>query len=345
MSTKENSTANLQQVLFDRLKNRIQDNIALMDVLSELLNVSSDGIYRRMRGDKLVNLDELIKICRHFDISLDEFVGLKKQSLQFNYTPLDLGNPEVYKSYMRGLLDNFSDLSRADDKEVFFTAIDIPMFHFLPFLELTLFKVFSWSNSTGAFQGKYGEFCSLIKDDELVNIYKNLTVAYNAIPSVEIWTEGTLVPILRSIDYYFESGYFASAQEALLLCNQLLDMIAQVSKWSNHGYKDEHSQRVFYKLYLSGIELENNFVVTRRGKSFSSNIKLYTINSMSTTDPDFCDESLKWINNTIKKSILISGGLQKESFKFFNSLNQNVRHLIERIENTKNQNRSSRLLF
>lgn len=298
-----------------------------------------------MRGDKLLDLDELVKICRHFGISFDEFVGLKKQSLQFNYTPLDLANPEMYKSYMRGLLDNFSDLSRADDKEVFFTAVDIPMFHFLPFLELTLFKVFSWSNSTGAFQGKYGEFCNLIKDDDLVSIYKKLTFAYNEIPSVEIWTEGTLAPILRSIEYYYESGYFDSAEEALLLCNQLLEMVAKVNRWSNRGYKDEHSNKVPYKLYVSGIELENNFVVTRRGESFSSNIKLYTINSMSTTDPDFCDESLKWINNTIKKSILISGGLQKESFKFFNSLTQKIRHLIEQIENTKKQNSSTYPLY
>lgn len=340
MFINRNSTTKLQQGLFDQLKNRTQDTGDLLETLSVLLNVSTDGIYRRMRGDKLLDLYELIKICRHFNISFDEFSGIKKTSIQFNYSPLDLANPESYKLYMRGLLNNFLDLSRTDDKEVFFTAVDIPMFHFLPFLELTLFKVFSWSNSIGTFQGKYGEFCNLFKDDDLVSIYKKLTIAYSAIPSVEIWTEGTLAPILRSIDYYYESGYFDSEKEVLLLCNQLLEMVALVNRWSSRGFKDEHCNEVPFKLYLSGIELENNFIVVRREKMISSNIKLYTINSMSTIDPDFCDESMKWINNTIKKSILISGGLQKESFKFFNSLTQKIRHLIERIENSKARNSS-----
>ncbi|MBW8332760.1 MAG: hypothetical protein K0M40_12125 [Prolixibacteraceae bacterium] len=345
MSISKNSISNLQHDLFDRLKNITKDNAYLMDVLSNLLNISSDAMYRRMRGEKLLNLEELIKICLHFNISLDEIIGIKKQSLQFNYVPLDLREPEIYKLYMKSLLNSFSDLSKADDKEVFYTAVDIPMFHFLPYVELTLFKVFSWSNSTGAFQGKYGEFCNLIKDDELLDIYKQQTAVYNAIPSVEIWTEGTFDAILRSIDYYYQSGYFSNADEALLLCHQLLEMVAKINKWSNRGFKDELSTKIPYKLYLSDMELENNYVILRRGEMISCIIKLYTINSMSTIDPDFCNESMKWISNTMKKSILISGGLQKESFKFFNHLTQKIRHLIEQIENTKKQHSSTSPLY
>lgn len=340
METNKNSASVIQHILFDQLKNSTIGKNSLIDILSDLLNISADGVYRRMRGDKLLDLDELTKICKHFGISLDGIIGIKRQPVEFNYAPLDLSNPEMYKLYMKQLLNSFSDLSRMDDKEVFFTAIDIPMFHFLPYTELTLFKVFSWSNSTGAFQGKYGEFCKQIKDDELINIYKQLTMSYNGIPSVEIWTEGTFDAILRSIDYYFESGYFSSADEALMLCSQLLDMVTNINKWSDRGSKDELSAKIPYKLYLSDIELENNFVIMRRGQAISCIVKLYTINSMATTNPDFCNESMKWINNTMKKSILISGGSQKESFKFFNLLNQKVRYLIERIENTKNQNRS-----
>lgn len=340
MEINKNSVRDTQQTLFDQLKNNILGHSSLIDIISDLLNISADGVYRRMRGDKLLDLDELIKICLHFNISLDGIIGIEKQSLQFNYVPLDLSNLETYKLYMKRLLANFLDLSKASEKEVFFTAVDIPMFHFLPYLELTLFKVFSWSNSTEAFQGKFGEFCNLIKDDELINIYKKLTAVYNSIPSVEIFTEGTFDAILRSIDYYFESGYFSSPDEALLLCNQLLEMVTNINKWSIRGYKDELSTRVPYKLYLSDIELENNFVILRRGKTISCIIKLYTISSMSTTDTDFCNESMKWINNTMNKSILISGGSQKESFKFFNLLTQKIRYLIERIENAKNPNRS-----
>lgn len=331
----EKTPDDFQRLLFDQLKNHENSNISLINLLSDLLNISNDAVYRRMRGEKRLDIDELAKICAHFNISFDSLFGIRQQNLQFNYIPLDLSNFDVYKRYMKQLLLNFKALSKAKEKEIFFTAIDIPMFHFLPFLDLTLFKVFSWSNSVGAFKGSYGEFCKMIKDDELIDIYKQLITAYNEIPSIEIWTEGTFDAILRLIDYHFESGCFSSKDEALLLCSQLLEMVNQINKWSVRGFKDEPSGTVPYKLYLSDIELENNFVVMKREQTVSCIIKLYTINSMATTNSDFCNESLKWINNAMLKSTLISGASQKESFKFFNLLTQKVRYLIERIETSK----------
>jgi hypothetical protein len=331
----EEKIVDLQSLLFEQLKSHATSNISLVNALADLLNISNDAVYRRLRGEKKLNLDELTKICVHFNISFDAIVGAKRQSLHFAYVHLDLTKVFVYKQYMKELLQNFSALAKANEKEVFFTAIDIPMFHFLPYTELTLFKVFSWSNSTGAFQGNFSEFRSMIVDDELIGIYKQLTDVYKVIPSVEIWTDRTFDTILRLIDYYFESGYFSSIDEALLLCSQLLDMITHINKWSNCGFKDEPTNKVPYRLYLSDIELENNFVVMKREQTTSCIIKLYTINSMVTTNHDFCAESMKWISNAMHKSTLISGASQKESFKFFNLLTQKVRFLIKKIENSK----------
>ena len=338
MGINKNSGSAIQQILFDQLKNSTTGNTSLIDTLSDLLNVGADGVYRRMRGEKLLDMDELSKICEHFSVSIDGIMGINRQALQFNYTPLDLSNPGTYKGYMKQLLQSFSDLSKVEDKEIFLTAVDIPMFHFLPYKDLTLFKVFSWSNSSGAFLGKYDEFCKLIEDNELINIYKQLTVCYNLTPSIEIWTERSFDAILKSIDYYFESGYFSSADKALELCLQLMDLLADINTLADRGFKDVPSAKIPYKLYVSDIELENNFVILRRIQKISCIIKLYTINSMVTTNPDFCNESMKWINNAMKKSILISRGSQKESFKFFNLQKLKITHLIEKIEKRKNQN-------
>ena len=329
---KEKKLDDIQQLLFDQLKSHSISNVSLVDTLAELLDISNDAVYRRMRGEKRLDVDELTRICTHFNVSFDALIGAKQQSLHFGYVPLDLDDAVVYKLYMRQLLQSFTALAKATEKEVFFTAIDIPMFHFLPYTELTLFKVFSWSNSTGAFRGNFTEFCRMMKDDELVGIYKQLTEAYKVIPSVEIWTDRTFDAILRLIDYYFESGYFSSTDEALLLCKQLLEMINSINQWSTRGFKDELPGKVHYKLYLSGIELENNFVVMKREQTTSCIIKLYTINSMVTTNKDFCNESMKWIYNAMHKSTLISGVSQKESFKFFNLLTQKVSFLVERIK-------------
>lgn len=174
----EEKKIDLQRLLFEQLKSHTTSNISLVDAISDLLNISNDAVYRRLRGEKRFDVDELAKICSHFNVSFDSLVGAKQQSLYFGYVPLDLTNANVYKQYMKQLQQRFTALAKANEKEVFFTAIDIPMFHFLSFTELTLFKVFSWSSSTGVFHGNFSEFCSMMVDDELISIYKQLTTAY-----------------------------------------------------------------------------------------------------------------------------------------------------------------------
>jgi len=98
------------------------------------------------------------------------------------------------------------------------------------------------------------------------------------------------------------------------------------------AFKDKLQGTVPFKLYLIGIVLENIFVLIKRDQPTNCIIKLYSINSMTTADSDFWNESMMWIENAMQKSILISGSSQKESFKLFNLLNKKVRYLIERIE-------------
>ena len=81
MEINKNSGSDTQRILFDRLKNSTTGNTSLIDTLSDLLNVGTDGVYRRMRGEKLLDLDELSKICGHFRVSIDGLMGINRQAL------------------------------------------------------------------------------------------------------------------------------------------------------------------------------------------------------------------------------------------------------------------------
>lgn len=343
---KSQKKIDVQELLFEQIKNKTQDNISIVDTISELLNISNDAVYRRLRCEKRLDFDELIKISNFYGISIDSLSGFKDNSLIFNYMPLDISDLNNYNIYVFGLAENISNISKSAEKEIIFSAIDIPVFHFLPFKELIFFKVFSWSNSINAFQGNFSQFCKKLEYSKLLKAYEQLAVDYCSIPSIEIWTEHTIDGILNLINYYYESGCFLTKDDALLLCSQLLKMFDQLNKWSERGYKDEHSPDTSnFKLYLSDIELENNFIVMKSNKNVSCAIKLYTINSMTTTNSSFCQETLKWINNAKRKSTLISGASQKESFKFFNLMNQKIRYLIERIEKSQSMYPNSFINF
>ena len=55
----------------EKLKLATPTNQKLVDVLSDLLEVSNDSAYRRLRCETAISIDEYMKICEHFRIPLD----------------------------------------------------------------------------------------------------------------------------------------------------------------------------------------------------------------------------------------------------------------------------------
>ncbi|GHU62212.1 hypothetical protein FACS1894123_02780 [Bacteroidia bacterium] len=64
-----------QKHLFEIIKGHIPDQYRLADLVGELLSVSPDSAYRRIRGEKELSFSELQTICRKFHLSLDEMLN------------------------------------------------------------------------------------------------------------------------------------------------------------------------------------------------------------------------------------------------------------------------------
>ena len=61
-----NSEPTTQESLFNAIKNSLAANISLVHDVSELLGISYDSAYRRIRGEKELSLDELKKLSLHY---------------------------------------------------------------------------------------------------------------------------------------------------------------------------------------------------------------------------------------------------------------------------------------
>ena len=67
----------LQLEFFNYLKSTLPAQVSLADQLCDLLDISSDSAYRRLRGEKIITLLELKRICEHYHLSLDQILQLK----------------------------------------------------------------------------------------------------------------------------------------------------------------------------------------------------------------------------------------------------------------------------
>ena len=77
-------TNELQQQLFVYLKENIPPHLSLVDELCDLLDLSHDSVYRRIRGEKPITLTELKKICGHYHVSIDQLLRLENNTILFD---------------------------------------------------------------------------------------------------------------------------------------------------------------------------------------------------------------------------------------------------------------------
>ena len=321
-----------QKYFFEILKTRISDKYRFVNIVEELLGMSTDSVYRRIRGEKELSFSELHTLCKKFNISLDEVFSYQSgQSAMFRYMPVNLSDQESYIVYMKRLLGTLTAFKSDQETELFFTAQDIPFYHFLAYPELTFFILYAWNDTLNRAPMSYCDFCNHLDRDTLMPIYKQLADAYQYIPSKEIWTNQTIDAILRLLEHYFETGAFENRETVFLLLDQLNNLMNTIKQYADDGYKGG-ARQIPFNLYLCSVDLENNFMLVKRGESMSCNIKLYTINSIATENRALCLETMKWIDDLISKSILISETSSRARFRFFQSSKNKIDGLINKIE-------------
>ncbi len=328
----------IQDQFIQRLKETIPTNHSLVDEMADLLGVSTDSAYRRIRGETALTIDEVSKICSHYRMAFD-YAGVqggKGDSVTFSYNHLS-EKPESFEKYLENILGDLRQIKSLDKKEIIFAAEDVPIFHHFQFPKLSAFKLFYWSRSilnTGTIEEKVFEPSAVFP--KMLSIVSEIYELYLHIPSIEIWSEDTLNSTLKQIEYYWESGLFKNKQDMLDVLNDVSKMIKHI-EWQAanstkfHGEVPGASTTQNYTLYNSELMIGNNCVLISAGAARRVYISHNTFNTMVTTNTGFCDETENWLKNLIKKSAPISGVSEKQRFRFFKSMNDKITKIQERI--------------
>jgi len=135
--------------LFEIVKSIIPNNLTLIDEMEDLLGLSKESTYRRVRGEKILSFAEWKKICEKYHLSIDEIINSKseKGSL-FQYKPVNISDIESYVACLKRLF-NFMDVVASSplEKRLVFSALNIPFYHFCKYPELAFFKLFIWNDT------------------------------------------------------------------------------------------------------------------------------------------------------------------------------------------------------
>lgn len=301
--------------------------------LSELLGISNDSAYRRMRGETLLSIDEIIALCNSFNISFDAFSKPEGNTVTFSYKGIENGTVGLL-NYLQEMHHDLQNIIAVPDANLLYACQDIPVFHHYNFPKLGAFKFFYWMRSImNSEELENKKFDANLIPKEVFEIAKKIYQLYLKIPSTEIWTLSTIQSTLKQIDFYWESGIFNTKEEALSICDELTEQIELIREQVSVSSKAEDKNEKNYTFYFSEIEINNNCVLINLGHRKAVYLSHFSFYTMKTMNEEYALKTEHWLNSMIQKTTLISGVSEKIRFKFFNTLQKEINQLKSKIEN------------
>ncbi|HBS85255.1 MAG: hypothetical protein A2W91_04820 [Bacteroidetes bacterium GWF2_38_335] len=307
----------IQNVIINKLKTALPGNQTVVSALSQLLGISQDATYRRLRGDSAFSIDEIALICRHFRISFDECNNMNSESVSFTYKSLN--SAEDLHTYLLGISREMKALAGTENPEIHYAAVDIPIFYHFGFENVSAFKIFYWLHSvmnTREFEMK--QYDKTLIPKELMKTGQEIYDSYCEVKSVEIWSDSTMNSMIKQIEFYWESGMFNSKEDALDICNDFELQLKTILKMAETSSKKISQDQQNFILYFSDIEIGNNCIQSKIGNLVTTYLSHHTFNSLTAYNQKFNEETTRWMENLKKKSSLLSGVGHKQRFQFFN---------------------------
>ena len=319
-----------QARLIEIIKQQVPQNISLPQELSQILNISSDSAYRRIRCETAFSLDETAMVCKYFDVPLESLNDMIANIVSFKYQPVGQ-NLEEFRSFLQHFLNQIKGISQFENKEVFYAAEDIPLFHLYAFKKLSDFKFFYWRKTIlNHHELQSQKFEGTTHDEGLLDIAQKASLAYSEVGCTEIWTEETIASTIKQIKFYHEAGLFIDRKDALEIIEDLKLLIQNLQRQCDLGLKIRPGGSVSntpFTCYVSDLMIGNNCVLVNTNGRKNSFLGYNTFNFMSTGNLAFNLQNELWMNNLISKSTQISRTAEKIRNQFFKGLQRQIEDL------------------
>ncbi|MDZ4716471.1 MAG: helix-turn-helix transcriptional regulator [Cytophagales bacterium] len=332
VTTKES----IQSTFLDQIKKNLPPNHSFADELAELLTISRDSAYRRIRGETILSLEEVSILSRRFNVSVDAFLSPQNEtvSFQMRYFDEDRFSFEKWFRSILGSLDTFTAFPEVN-KELIYNAKDLPIFHFFQFQRLAAFKMYFWMKSFGHSKFNTTKYNPEEISKELLEVGRKIWSRYASIPSTEIITKEMLNITMRQVEYAHECGMFVGKNDAKGLLEDCRLLAGHVKAQAVSGVKstfgEEGSVGGKIEIYLNDLVIGDNTVLFKLGEKRITFISPNGFNVLTTSQEFFGRLTEANMENLKSKSVLISATAEKDRNVFFNYVEDRIAEMEARV--------------
>ncbi len=324
-----------QQAILDRVIFRFPKKAHAIKAISNILDISLDAVYRRLRGDSYLAPQEIFKLVDHFNISLDPLIKNQENSIVFEFHRYDtkLASIEDFLKNISALLKGAHLLT---NPKIYIASSDIPIFYYALSPSLFKFKLYVWGNTIWDFNlFKEKPFSLDLFPHYIDNHIAQIRKAYFDIETIELWSLSLVEDTLNQMSYFMYCDRFANQEVLWMLFDDLLNLTYQLKKVAKSGFKSNpestHSRGPI-TIYHNEVIHSVNTIMLRSKEQNLVFTPFSSPNYLLNKDEATCQDMQEWYEKIMDKSNLISVYNEKNRSWFFHQLIRKIEFAKEQLK-------------
>jgi len=273
--------------------------------LMNLLSLSRETTYRRIRGQISFSIEEIVAIAKDFNLSIDGMLDIKQDNnflLSKNFN-IERNPVDIYSGLLRDDVEFMENLLASSNVKITATLNSIP-FRFLKFPMLFKLEYFHYMHSSGKISLVTTQYSDIEIPPAISDLQNKLSSCFSRLNNITCIVDDMLFSnIIRKIQYYRRLKFF-SAEDLQILQSEMFYLIEMYENLLRFGKSSSGSNYVFY---YSFFNLESNLVFFEYNRDALLQFWIYPESPIIIKNNQQIDDVQKrWIDSRVRNSMLIT---------------------------------------
>lgn len=315
--------------LADKIFEKIPSNVKPIEYLMTTLGLARESVYRRKRGELSFSLEEVVKLSRELNFSIDEVIGTDNQEkIIFDIQNNALSDPEeTFLAMLKEYFDLVKKKYEAKTVETIITQNRVLPIFALKFKHLFKFFYYKWMHQGYRVPLNF-YYADVRVPSEIIALKDELVWHINQIGNYTfIIDPNTYLNAFKEILYYYERKLITK-EDLLILKEDFLNLLRHTESLVLKGTNDHGAT---YQFYLSSLNVESNTFYVKYDDKVESLLWLYYVNPATTTDKHMCATHKRWVDSMKRYSSLITHSNELLQAKFYNEQYRYVEQVSKQI--------------
>jgi len=305
----------INKLLIADILSKIPENKKPVHYLMDLLGLSIESAYRRIRGEIPFTFNEITKLSLSLGFSVDKLINKDKSDNAYfdMMVDKDAERSEVFYQILVQYDNHVQNLYNAKKTASIMSWSHLPPIFQIWYDNIFRFTYYKWLHQANEIPSNLN-FSEIIVPDK-IKLIQNKLKEYMRSNNNNLFIIGPhmFLNLINEIKYYYRRKLISN-KELVLLKDDVRHLIDLLESIVREGVYDEKAKSDFY---LSTLEIEsNNSYISYDGNEVCY-FWVYSLPPLSIRNPDVCAIQKKWLESLKKYSVLITKSneiLQTEYF-------------------------------